>query len=54
MLLAFFSDGCWKLVVSEKARKGKCYDSFHWATEHVQGSAGGWVEVRGKVGFKMN
>ena len=39
MLLALFSDGCWRLVVSEKARKGEKNDSFDWATEHIGYSA---------------
>lgn len=38
MLLAFFSDSCWKLV-SEEAQKGKGHDSSHRTTEHVGDSA---------------
>lgn len=47
MLLAFFSDRCWKLVVAEKGRRGEGCDSFHWAVGCV-----GDVSQEAKLGLR--
>lgn len=35
MSLAFFSDRCSRLVVTERASKERGSESFHWAAGHV-------------------